>query len=82
LSVKVPDTITTWHANGLAMSLSDGIGISQPTSLKAFQPFFISLNLPYSVKRGETVKVPATIFNYLDDCIMVSNKCLFNFVHV
>lgn len=32
-----------------------------------FQPFFISLDLPYSVKRGEVVSIPVGVFNYLDD---------------
>ena len=74
MEVKVPDTITTWYANGLALSPSVGIGVAAPASVKAFQPFFISLSLPYSVIRGETVKIPATLFNYLDDCLVVSFK--------
>lgn len=31
------------------------------------QPFFVSLNLPYSVKRGEVISIPVGVFNYLDD---------------
>ncbi|XP_066921586.1 alpha-2-macroglobulin-like isoform X2 [Clytia hemisphaerica] len=71
MSVKIPDTITTWHANGFALSASDGIGISKPTTIRGFQPFFISLTLPYSVKRGEILKIPATVFNYLDKCLVI-----------
>uniref|UniRef100_A0A8C3GE18 Alpha-2-macroglobulin-like protein 1 n=1 Tax=Cairina moschata TaxID=8855 RepID=A0A8C3GE18_CAIMO len=36
-----------------------------------FQPFFVDLSLPYSVTRGETFSLKATVFNYLKDCIQV-----------
>ena len=72
ISVKVPDTITTWHASGYAISPVDGIGIATQTSIRAFQPFFVSLSLPYSVKRGEVLNIPATVFNYMDKCLVVS----------
>lgn len=39
--------------------------------LQAFQPFFISLNLPYSVIRGEEFALEVTIFNYLKDATEV-----------
>lgn len=35
--------------------------------LQVFQPFFIFLNLPYSVIRGEEFALEVTIFNYLKD---------------
>ena len=53
LEVDVPDTITTWVANGYAMSSSFGMGVSDQSSPKAFQPFFVQMTLPYSVVRGE-----------------------------
>lgn len=71
LSVKVPDTITSWVASAFAMSNSSGLGISKPTSLKVFQPFFVSLTLPYSVIRGEEVSVIATVFNYENKCLTI-----------
>lgn len=77
VNVKIPDTITSWHVNGFAMSQADGIGIAKPTSVRGFQPFFVSVTLPYSVKRGEIVKVPATVFNYLDECLIVSTILLY-----
>lgn len=35
--------------------------------MEVFQPFFVSLNLPYSVKRGEVISIPVGVFNYLDE---------------
>lgn len=51
-----------------AFSVNDdtGFGMMDGTlDIQAFQPFFVSITLPYSVKRGETVTIPVTIFNYL-----------------
>ena len=45
-----------------------GLGITKiPTNLKVFQTFFISLNLPYSIKRGEVISIPIVVFNYLNE---------------
>lgn len=64
---KAPDTITSWIITGFAVDAVHGLGITKtPSTLKVHQPFFVSLNLPYSVKRGEVVSVPCTVFNYLD----------------
>ena len=69
---KVPDTITSWIASAFAMSDIAGLGVSKPTSLKVFQPFFVSLTLPYSVIRGEEVSIITTVFNYEKKCLTVS----------
>ena len=34
--------------------------------LRVFRPFFIRLNLPYSVKRGEKFALQVLVFNYMD----------------
>ncbi|XP_036821656.1 alpha-2-macroglobulin-P isoform X2 [Oncorhynchus mykiss] len=66
----VPDTITKWAAGAFCTS-SVGFGLAPNTGLTAFQPFFVSLTLPYSVIRGEVFTLKATVFNYLSTCIMV-----------
>ncbi|XP_008583285.1 PREDICTED: alpha-2-macroglobulin-like [Galeopterus variegatus] len=72
LAVKVPDTITEWKASALCLSGTTGLGLSPIISFQAFQPFFLELTLPYSVVRGETFTLKATVFNYLSYCIQVS----------
>ncbi|XP_062971829.1 ovostatin homolog 1-like [Cynocephalus volans] len=69
LSLTVPDTITQWKASGFCMNDRAGFGISPTISLKAFQPFFVDLTLPYSVVRGETFTLKADVFNYLNRCM-------------
>ncbi|XP_072249229.1 alpha-2-macroglobulin-like protein 1 isoform X2 [Leuresthes tenuis] len=66
----VPDTITKWAAGAFCIS-SLGFGVSPNIGLTVFQPFFVSLTLPYSVIRGEVFTLKATVFNYLSKCIMV-----------
>ncbi|KAL4676032.1 hypothetical protein H8959_010177, partial [Pygathrix nigripes] len=66
--VTVPDSITSWVATGFVISEDLGLGLTKtPVELQAFQPFFIFLNLPYSVIRGEEFALEITIFNYLKD---------------
>lgn len=67
----VPDTITKWAAGAFCVS-SVGFGVSPNTGLTVFQPFFVSLTLPYSVVRGEVFTLKATVFNYLSKCIVVN----------
>ncbi|XP_030321129.1 alpha-2-macroglobulin-like [Calypte anna] len=72
LDVTIPDTITEWKANAFCTSADRGFGLSPTVSLRAFQPFFVELTMPYSVVRGESFTLKATVFNYLAACIRVS----------
>ncbi|NWH75166.1 A2MG protein, partial [Piaya cayana] len=72
LDVIIPDTITEWKASAFCISAETGFGLSPTVSLRAFQPFFVELTMPYSVVRGESFLLKATIFNYLTACIRVS----------
>ncbi|NXG09946.1 A2MG protein, partial [Sakesphorus luctuosus] len=72
LDVTIPDTITEWKANAFCTSADTGFGLSATVSLRAFQPFFVELTMPYSVVRGESFTLKATVFNYLTACIRVS----------
>ncbi|KAM5336307.1 pregnancy zone protein-like [Glossophaga mutica] len=71
VGVTVPDTITEWKAGALCLSNDTGLGFSLPASLRAFQPFFVELTMPYSVIRGEAFTLKATVLNYLPKCIRV-----------
>uniref|UniRef100_A0A452HFE2 CD109 antigen n=1 Tax=Gopherus agassizii TaxID=38772 RepID=A0A452HFE2_9SAUR len=72
MEVTVPDTITSWVASAFVISENLGLGITTaPVELEAFQPFFISLNLPYSVTRGEQFILEVNIFNYLKEATKV-----------
>ncbi|KFV74295.1 Alpha-2-macroglobulin, partial [Dryobates pubescens] len=72
LDVTIPDTITEWKANAFCTSADSGFGLSPTVSFRATQPFFVELTMPYSVVRGESFTLKATVFNYLTACIRVS----------
>uniref|UniRef100_A0A8C0XJV6 Alpha-2-macroglobulin-like protein 1 n=1 Tax=Castor canadensis TaxID=51338 RepID=A0A8C0XJV6_CASCN len=72
--ITVPDTITEWKAMMFCTSQSRGFGLSPTVGLTTFKPFFVDLTLPYSVVRGESFRLTATIFNYLKDCIRVQTN--------
>lgn len=65
LRVNVPDTITTWMLRAVAISEKRGLGMAED-ELRAFQPFFLKIDMPYSVIRGEEFPVKVAIYNYLD----------------
>ncbi|XP_017152345.1 CD109 antigen isoform X6 [Drosophila miranda] len=70
LAKKIPDTITSWVVTGFSLNPSSGIALTKnPSKIRVFQPFFVSTNLPYSVKRGEVIAIPVIIFNYLDKAL-------------
>ncbi|XP_049582718.1 alpha-2-macroglobulin-like [Syngnathus scovelli] len=71
VSLTTPDTITTWETETFCLS-SQGFGLAPRENLTVFQPFFLELTLPYSIKRGEEFELKATVFNFLSKCIMVS----------
>ncbi|XP_058980696.1 thioester-containing protein 1 allele S1 [Musca domestica] len=66
LKLEIPETITTWRITAFSINEQTGFGIVDgPTDVTTIQPFFISLDLPYAVKRGEIVAIPVLVHNYL-----------------
>lgn len=68
---KIPHTITEWVGSTVCINSQDGVGVSDPAKIKAFQPFFASFSLPYSVVRDELVPVKVSVFNYLEKCLPI-----------
>ncbi|XP_072173933.1 C3 and PZP-like alpha-2-macroglobulin domain-containing protein 8 [Diadema setosum] len=71
IPLQVPDSITTWQTDVVAMSPHHGLGVATSVPLVAFKDFFIQYTLPYSVIRGEQLRVPLSVFNYMDVCVKV-----------
>lgn len=65
LPKQAPDTITSWVITGFSLDQENGLGLSEPQSLFVRQSLFIKLNLPYSIRTGEILKVDVTVFNYI-----------------
>ncbi|XP_067830197.1 complement C4-B-like isoform X2 [Heptranchias perlo] len=67
----IPDSITTWEIQAIGMFENKGFCVAEPKMLKVFRLFFVSLRLPYSVKRNEQLEVRAILYNYLADEVEV-----------
>lgn len=67
----MPDTITSWMISAFSVDPVHGLGLMDaPKSLKVFQPFFVSVNLPFSVIRDEIVTVPVVVQSYLEEAVI------------
>jgi hypothetical protein len=64
LDIPLADSITTWRLNASAVTADGRLG-SAVHSLRVFQPFFVELNLPVALTRGDEIAVPAVVYNYL-----------------
>ncbi|XP_051951277.1 CD109 antigen-like [Xyrauchen texanus] len=80
----VPDSMTSWMAFGIVMSENLGLGISAPVELTVFKEFFLSLNLPPFLIRGELLLLEVYLFNYMDVdlevLVVVAESEMFEFV--
>ncbi|XP_055837968.1 CD109 antigen-like [Episyrphus balteatus] len=66
LMETAPDAITSWAITGFSLNPTTGLTLTKKaTNFKVFQDFFVSIDLPNSVKEGETVEVPIYISNYM-----------------
>ncbi|KAM9390182.1 complement C4-A-like [Phaethornis superciliosus] len=60
----VPDSITTWEVQAISISPQKGFCIAEPHTFAVFKDFFVSMRLPFSVKRHEQLEIKAVIYNY------------------
>jgi uncharacterized protein YfaS (alpha-2-macroglobulin family) len=63
--VDLADSITSWRLAASAVSAAGQLGASE-SSLRVFQPFFVDVDLPVSLTRGDEVALPIVVHNYLD----------------
>ncbi|KAI9528342.1 hypothetical protein NQZ68_022034 [Dissostichus eleginoides] len=85
ITLTAPDSITTWEATAFVMSENLGLGIvKMPAKLTVFQDFFLSLNVPSYIIRGEELLLEIVLFNYLSQDlevrVVVAESDTFEFV--
>ncbi|XP_009101151.3 complement C4-like [Serinus canaria] len=75
-SVKnfAPDSITTWEVQAISISPEKGLCVADPHTFAVFKDFFVSLRLPYSVRRHEQLEIKAVVYNYLPNDLQVTVK--------
>ena len=65
LEVDLADSITTWRLSLAAVSAGGELG-GATEAITVFQPFFVDMDLPVALTRGDEVAVPVVVYNYLD----------------
>ncbi|XP_059211837.1 CD109 antigen [Centropristis striata] len=73
IPLTVPDSITTWVASAFVMSENLGLGlVDHSAQLTVSQDFFLSLNVPACIIRGEELLLEVLLFNYLPQDLQVT----------
>ncbi|XP_025086977.1 CD109 antigen-like isoform X2 [Pomacea canaliculata] len=68
-----PDTITTWLTTAIAVHPLYGLSVTpKPAEITTFLPLFVTLNMPYSVIRGEDICMKAFAFNYYETALKMT----------
>uniref|UniRef100_A0A1I8MBJ9 A-macroglobulin complement component n=1 Tax=Musca domestica TaxID=7370 RepID=A0A1I8MBJ9_MUSDO len=63
----IPDTMTSWIISGFSLNEKTGFGITEkPINITVSHRFFVTTSLPYAVKRGEILQIPAVVFNNMN----------------
>ncbi|MBL8891877.1 MAG: hypothetical protein JNL67_18015 [Planctomycetaceae bacterium] len=65
LQFDLADSITTWRVTSTAVTGDGRLG-AREFPIRVFQSFFVDLNLPNSLTRGDQVNIPVVLYNYLD----------------
>ncbi|KAM4600956.1 complement C4-B [Polymixia lowei] len=65
--LPLPDSITTWEIQAVSVSAAHGFCVAEPYEIRAFKKVFVSLRLPYSVKKYEQISIVPVIYNYDED---------------
>lgn len=65
IEFDLADSITTWRLTAGAVTGDGRLGGLQ-SGLRVFQPFFVDLNLPVTLTRGDEVGIPVVVSNYLN----------------
>lgn len=65
LSLPLADSITTWRVSALANSAGGLLG-SGEGGIRVFQDFFVDIDFPATLTRGDAYSAPIAIYNYLD----------------
>ncbi|KAK5646677.1 hypothetical protein RI129_005141 [Pyrocoelia pectoralis] len=61
---KLPNSLTTWVLTAFSLDQRYGLGLLQsPKKVQVSKSFVVTIDLPYSIKREETLGVPIVIYN-------------------
>ncbi|XP_017097884.3 thioester-containing protein 1 allele R1 [Drosophila bipectinata] len=69
---RIPSDMTSWVVSGFALDPVNGLGLSSPNGrLEAYKEFYITTELPYSIRRDELIALPFVVHNNRDSDLNV-----------
>jgi hypothetical protein len=71
IEVAMADSITEWRVLALANSRAGQLG-STTAGVTVFQDFFVDIDFPATLTRGDEIDFPIAVYNYLDTAQSVS----------
>ncbi|MFH1531192.1 MAG: MG2 domain-containing protein [Pseudomonadota bacterium] len=66
LDIPLADSITTWRMSAVGSDAQGRIG-GADTPITVFQDFFVDVDFPVFLTRGDEVTFPVAVYNYLDE---------------
>ncbi|HEY8944954.1 MAG TPA: MG2 domain-containing protein, partial [Polyangiaceae bacterium] len=66
VALTLADSITEWRVSTLASSADGKLGGGE-SGVTVFQDFFVDVNFPATLTRGDEISFPIAIYNYLDE---------------
>ncbi|XP_030383417.1 CD109 antigen isoform X2 [Scaptodrosophila lebanonensis] len=64
---RIPSEMTSWVLSAFALDPVNGLGLTSAAgSLEAFKEFYVSTELPYSIRRDEVIALPFVVHNNRD----------------
>jgi len=71
ITFPLADSITTWRVSADGSTRDGQLGSAQHR-FRTFQSFFVDFNMPTRMTAGDTIELPAVIYNYLDEPVDVT----------
>ncbi len=65
IDLTMADSITEWRMSALANSMDGRLGGAE-SGITVFQDFFVDVNFPASLTRGDEITFPIAVYNYLE----------------
>ncbi|CAD6999787.1 unnamed protein product [Ceratitis capitata] len=64
---RIPSSMTSWVLSAFSLDPITGLGLTHPIkTMQSYKEFFITTEVPYSVRKGETIALPFVITNNKD----------------
>jgi hypothetical protein len=71
IPVELADSITSWRVSSLANTRDGKLGGGQ-AGVTVFQDFFVDIDFPATLTRGDQVQFPVVVYNYLNSAQSVT----------